>query len=78
MKKYPTYLKNKIFPEGEEGDMWDCGHHHMCRDESKIVFAWAKHAPPTTLPEEVGFALEKDDHLILQVNIYSIHLWRLT
>jgi hypothetical protein len=58
--------------------MWDCGHHHMCRDESKIVFAWAKHAPPTTLPEGVGFALEKDDHLILQVNIYSIHLWRLT
>jgi hypothetical protein len=58
--------------------MWDCGHHHMCRDESKIVFAWAKHAPPTTLPEGVGFALEKDDHLILQVTIYHMHVWRFT
>jgi hypothetical protein len=56
---------------GREGDQWDCRHHHMCRDESKILFAWAKHAPATTVPENVGFALAEDDHLVLQVNIPS-------
>ena len=50
-----------------EGDMWDCRHHHICYDESKILFAWAKHAEPTELPQDVGFALADDDHLVLQV-----------
>ena len=39
----------------------------MCRDSSKIMFAWAKHAQPTQLPEDVGFQLEEDDYIVLQV-----------
>ena len=49
------------------GATWDCAHHAMCRDSSKIMFAWAKHAQPTQLPEDVGFQLEEDDYIVLQV-----------
>jgi len=51
-----------------EGETWDCRHHAMCKDSSKIMFAWAKHAAPTELPEDVGFQLEKDDYIVLQVH----------
>jgi hypothetical protein len=39
----------------------------MCDDSSKILFAWAKHAKPTELPDGVGFALHPDEYLVLQV-----------
>ena len=55
------------------GATWDCAHHAMCRDSSKIMFAWAKHAQPTQLPEDVGFQLEEDDYIVLQVS--SIATW---
>lgn len=47
---------------------WDCAHHAMCKDSSKIMFAWAKHAQPTVLPPDVGFQLEADDFIVLQVH----------
>ena len=51
-----------------EGATWDCAHHAMCKDSSKIMFAWAKHAKPTKLPGDVGFQLEEDDYIVLQVH----------
>ena len=51
-----------------EGATWDCAHHAMCRDSSKIMFAWAKHAQPTKLPGDVGFQLEEEDYIVLQVH----------
>lgn len=33
----------------------DCGHHGVCSGGSSILFAWAKNAPPTSLPPSVGF-----------------------
>lgn len=33
----------------------DCGHHGVCSGSSSIMFAWAKNAPPTSLPPSVGF-----------------------
>ena len=54
------------------GSTWDCRHHAMCKDSSKIMFAWAKHAEPTKLPGEVGFQLEKTDWLVLQVSIDAV------
>jgi len=51
-----------------EGETWDCRHHAMCKGSSKIMFAWAKHAAPTELPADVGFQLEKDDYIVLQVH----------
>ena len=50
-----------------EGDIYDCSHHQLCQDQSKILFAWAKHAEPTELPADVGFALDSEDYLVLQV-----------
>jgi len=50
------------------GETWDCQHHAMCNDQSKIMFAWAKHAQPTELPDDVGFSLHPDDYLVLQVH----------
>jgi len=50
---------------------WDCGHHGVCRGPSKILFAWAKNAPPTTLPPSVGFRLggkDKAGYLVLQIH----------
>ena len=31
------------------------------------MFAWAKHAQPTELPNDVGFSLQPDEYLVLQV-----------
>merc|ERR1719322_1039338 len=50
------------------GETWDCQHHAMCNDQSKIMFAWAKHAQPTELPNDVGFSLHPDEYLVLQVH----------
>ncbi|KAK4321848.1 hypothetical protein Pmani_007385 [Petrolisthes manimaculis] len=33
---------------------WDCGHHGVCAG-GRIMYAWAKNAPPTALPDQVGF-----------------------
>merc|ERR1719278_1254843 len=38
-------------PMSEPGIPYDCMHHAMCRGGQSIMFAWAKNAPPTTLPQ---------------------------
>ncbi|KAG0719757.1 Peptidyl-glycine alpha-amidating monooxygenase [Chionoecetes opilio] len=35
---------------------WDCGHHGVCTN-SRIMYAWAKNAPTTSLPPDVGFRI---------------------
>ncbi|XP_050701944.1 peptidyl-glycine alpha-amidating monooxygenase B-like isoform X1 [Eriocheir sinensis] len=39
-----------------EGEVWDCGHHGVC-EGSRIMYAWAKNAPTTSLPPNVGFRI---------------------
>lgn len=34
----------------------DCGHHGVCQN-SRIMYAWAKNAPTTSLPQGVGFRI---------------------
>ena len=58
----------KVPVKTKHGATWDCAHHAMCKDSSKIMFAWAKHAQPTELPPDVGFQLEPDDFIVLQVH----------
>ena len=53
--------------EKKEGAVYDCRHHGMCRDQNRILFAWAKHAEPTELPAGVGFSVDQEDYLVLQV-----------
>ncbi len=44
-------------------------HHATCNGMSSIMYAWAKDAPPTQLPPDVGFKLDDDDgYLVLQVH----------
>ena len=47
-----------------------CQHHATCQSGGKIMYAWAKDAPPTVLPAGVGFKLdaEQDEYLVLQVH----------
>ncbi|XP_073401914.1 peptidyl-glycine alpha-amidating monooxygenase isoform X3 [Dendrobates tinctorius] len=35
-------------------EYWDCGA-GPCTDKSSIMYAWARNAPPTKLPKDVGF-----------------------
>ena len=50
----------------------DCGHHGVCKGHSSIMFAWAKNAPPTTLPPSVGFRFggpkSPINYLVLQIH----------
>ena len=41
--------------------------HFVSTNQSKIMFAWAKHAQPTEVPNDVGFSLQPDEYLVLQV-----------
>ena len=74
-------------PMSEPGIPYDCMHHAMCRwctrsenlnskwqksrGGQSIMFAWAKNAPPTTLPQGVSFLVDPSQrrYLVLQVTI---------
>ncbi|XP_037781429.1 peptidylglycine alpha-amidating monooxygenase-like isoform X2 [Penaeus monodon] len=60
----PDYLKQ---------GSWDCGHHGVCTN-SRIMFAWAKNAPATSLPKDVGFRIGGQtgiNYLTLQIHYAS-------
>ncbi|XP_068214984.1 peptidyl-glycine alpha-amidating monooxygenase B-like isoform X3 [Palaemon carinicauda] len=49
---------------------WDCGHHGVCTG-GKIMYAWAKNAPATHLPKNVGFRIGGNSgirYLTLQIH----------
>ncbi|GAB6032429.1 hypothetical protein CHUAL_011067 [Chamberlinius hualienensis] len=59
------YVTNKEY--------WECGEGFYCPN-MKILFAWAKNAQPTTLPDNVGFRIGSDNNvnfLVLQVHYVS-------
>ncbi|ODN03814.1 Peptidyl-glycine alpha-amidating monooxygenase B [Orchesella cincta] len=50
---------------------WDCGHHYQACKSMRIIYAWAKNAPPTVLPKDVGFRIGAESnikYLVLQVH----------
>ncbi|CAG0902557.1 unnamed protein product [Darwinula stevensoni] len=53
------------------GTKWDCGHHQTC-EESKIMFAWAKNAPPLTLPPDVGFRVTPGSYITVQIHYAKV------
>jgi hypothetical protein len=57
-------------PNQQPGVVFDCLHHSMCRGGQSIMFAWAKNAPATTLPEDVSFTVDpsKNKYLVLQIH----------
>ncbi|KAM4807960.1 peptidyl-glycine alpha-amidating monooxygenase isoform 1-T2 [Rhinophrynus dorsalis] len=55
-------------------DYWDCGA-GTCSDEPSIMYAWARNAPPTKLPEGVGFRVggkSGSKYFVLQVHYGNI------
>eukprot|EP00095_Tigriopus_kingsejongensis_P003105 maker-scaffold428_size174301-snap-gene-0.22 protein:Tk03105 transcript:maker-scaffold428_size174301-snap-gene-0.22-mRNA-1 annotation:"af109920_1alpha-amidating enzyme precursor 2" len=68
-KAHHMILQKCKKPIKKDGEIWNCLHHTMCDDQSKIMYAWAKDAPPTQLPQNVGFSLDGNDgYLVLQVH----------
>uniref|UniRef100_UPI00398E6176 peptidyl-glycine alpha-amidating monooxygenase B isoform X2 n=1 Tax=Pristiophorus japonicus TaxID=55135 RepID=UPI00398E6176 len=61
-------------------DYWDCGSRYgTCLDEAKIMYAWARNAPPTILPADVGFRVGGNtdiNYIVLQVHYGDITAFR--
>uniref|UniRef100_A0A671VPG3 Peptidylglycine alpha-amidating monooxygenase n=1 Tax=Sparus aurata TaxID=8175 RepID=A0A671VPG3_SPAAU len=51
---------------------WDCGSvQGTCEDEASIIYAWARNAPPTKLPRDVGFKVGRNSgmsYFVLQIH----------
>ena len=60
---YFLLLINKIFYIFR-----DCRHHATCDSQPRIMYAWARDAPPTILPDDVAFKLEPNDFIVLQIH----------
>ncbi|XP_078422104.1 peptidyl-glycine alpha-amidating monooxygenase B isoform X2 [Cetorhinus maximus] len=61
-------------------DYWDCGGRYgTCLDEAKIMYAWARNAPPTRLPADVGFRVGGNtdiNYIVLQVHYGDVTAFR--
>uniref|UniRef100_A0A672MZN1 Peptidylglycine alpha-amidating monooxygenase n=1 Tax=Sinocyclocheilus grahami TaxID=75366 RepID=A0A672MZN1_SINGR len=59
---------------------WDCGKElGTCRDQTKIMYAWARNAPPTKLPKDVGFKVGGDtriNYFVLQIHYGDVKNFR--
>ncbi|XP_046906347.1 peptidyl-glycine alpha-amidating monooxygenase isoform X1 [Hypomesus transpacificus] len=59
---------------------WDCGSAQgTCEDDGAIMYAWARNAPPTKLPRDVGFKVggkSKITYFVLQIHYGDISAFR--
>lgn len=59
---------------------WDCGSvQGTCKDESAIMYAWARNAPPTKLPKDVGFKVgghSDMSYFVLQMHYGDVSAFR--
>ncbi|XP_068429470.1 peptidyl-glycine alpha-amidating monooxygenase B isoform X2 [Clinocottus analis] len=59
---------------------WDCGSvQGTCEDEASIMYAWARNAPPTRLPKDVGFKVGRSSgmsHLVLQIHYGDVGVFK--
>nr|XP_015222531.1 PREDICTED: peptidyl-glycine alpha-amidating monooxygenase isoform X3 [Lepisosteus oculatus] len=59
---------------------WDCGGvQGTCEDTANIIYAWAKNAPPTKLPRDVGFKVGGDSgitYFVLQIHYGDVRAFR--
>ncbi|XP_054468876.1 peptidyl-glycine alpha-amidating monooxygenase isoform X2 [Anoplopoma fimbria] len=59
---------------------WDCGSlQGTCEDEASIMYAWARNAPATRLPKDVGFKVGRNSgmsHLVLQIHYGDVSAFR--
>ncbi|XP_030291496.1 peptidyl-glycine alpha-amidating monooxygenase isoform X2 [Sparus aurata] len=59
---------------------WDCGSvQGTCEDEASIIYAWARNAPPTKLPRDVGFKVGRNSgmsYFVLQIHYGDVSAFR--
>ncbi|XP_010885832.2 peptidyl-glycine alpha-amidating monooxygenase B isoform X1 [Esox lucius] len=59
---------------------WDCGSvKGTCEDEASIMYAWARNAPPTKLPPDVGFKVggkSRITYFVLQIHYGDVRAFR--
>ncbi|XP_039635335.1 peptidyl-glycine alpha-amidating monooxygenase isoform X3 [Perca fluviatilis] len=59
---------------------WDCGSvQGTCADEASIMYAWARNAPPTKLPKDVGFKVGRNSgisNFVLQIHYGDVTAFR--
>ncbi|XP_070780965.1 peptidyl-glycine alpha-amidating monooxygenase [Enoplosus armatus] len=59
---------------------WDCGSvQGTCEDEASIMYAWARNAPPTKLPKDVGFKVGRSarmSYFVLQIHYGDVNAFR--
>ncbi|XP_051540968.1 peptidyl-glycine alpha-amidating monooxygenase B-like [Myxocyprinus asiaticus] len=59
---------------------WNCGTElGTCHDQAKILYAWARNAPPTKLPKDVGFKVGGDTkiaYFVLQIHYGDVRHFR--
>uniref|UniRef100_A0A915HG78 Peptidylglycine monooxygenase n=1 Tax=Romanomermis culicivorax TaxID=13658 RepID=A0A915HG78_ROMCU len=58
-------------PGHTPGEPWNCLHHSICHSSQSILYAWARNAPPLTLPGGVGVPVGKSvgiSYYVLQVH----------
>ncbi|XP_060607191.1 peptidyl-glycine alpha-amidating monooxygenase-like isoform X2 [Ruditapes philippinarum] len=51
------------------GEVWRCG--QVCDGDDQIIFAWAKNAPPLSLPKDVGQHIGRTTdirHIVIQIH----------
>ncbi|XP_072924040.1 peptidyl-glycine alpha-amidating monooxygenase B isoform X4 [Hemitrygon akajei] len=61
-------------------EFWDCGSRlGTCLQSAEIMYAWARNAPPTQLPEGVGFRVGGNtgiNYIVLQVHYGDVTAFR--
>ncbi|KAM3874340.1 peptidyl-glycine alpha-amidating monooxygenase B [Diretmus argenteus] len=59
---------------------WDCGSvQGTCEDEASIIYAWARNAPPTKLPKDVGFKVGGNSgisYFVLQIHYGDVSAFK--
>uniref|UniRef100_A0A667YSX9 peptidylglycine monooxygenase n=1 Tax=Myripristis murdjan TaxID=586833 RepID=A0A667YSX9_9TELE len=59
---------------------WDCGSTQgTCEDDASILYAWARNAPPTKLPTDVGFRVggnSRVSYFVLQIHYGDVNAFR--
>ncbi|XP_015251692.1 PREDICTED: peptidyl-glycine alpha-amidating monooxygenase [Cyprinodon variegatus] len=62
------------------GSKRDCGSvQGTCEDDSSIMYAWARNAPPTKLPKNVGFKVGRNSgtsYFVLQIHYGDVSAFR--
>ncbi|XP_029025575.1 peptidyl-glycine alpha-amidating monooxygenase isoform X2 [Betta splendens] len=58
---------------------WDCGGFQgTCKGEASIMYAWARNAPPTKLPKDVGFKVGRNSgisYFVLQIHYGDVSVF---